>query len=63
MQESIQVTLPSYATLNGTDDGEGKRGVDFAIAVPRFKKGEHAEWGKKIVDAVGITAAVSKCLW
>ncbi|BEJ15181.1 hypothetical protein CspHIS471_0409480 [Cutaneotrichosporon sp. HIS471] len=29
----------------------GKKGADFAVATPRFKKGKPDEWVKKVVDA------------
>lgn len=29
----------------------GKRGADFAVAVPRFKKGNPAEWIAAVVDS------------
>ncbi|KAK4689597.1 arginyl-tRNA synthetase, partial [Tremellales sp. Uapishka_1] len=29
----------------------GKKNVDFAVAIPRFKKGNPAEWAKMVVDS------------
>jgi len=33
-------------------DRIGKKGSDLAVAIPRFVKGNPAEAGKKVVDAV-----------
>lgn len=30
----------------------GKKGADFAVATPRFKKGKPDEWVQKVLDAV-----------
>lgn len=32
----------------------GKKGADFAVATPRFKKGKPDEWVQKVLDAVSL---------
>ena len=38
--------------FDGVDTG--KRGIDLAVAIPRFKKGKPDEFGKQIVEAVSF---------
>lgn len=37
----------------------GKKGADLAVAAPRFKKGNPAEWTKKVVDSFEADNAIA----
>ena len=55
----------SHLFFRIVSDHLGKKGADLAVAIARFKKGNPAEWGQRVLNAVScpLSSMWSLLMW